>query len=132
MSAYNVSKHAVVALSECLYAELQLTTDKIHVSVLCPAFSRTRLAESTRNKPEGVSADPGASFGFFDAMKHVVEEGSPPEEIASAVLKAIRENQFWILTHPQLDQGIRDRFESMLARKNPPIRDLRPERTPLG
>ena len=46
MSAYNVSKHAVVALSECLYAELQLTSDKIHVSVLCPAFSKTRLAES--------------------------------------------------------------------------------------
>ena len=58
MSAYNVSKHAVVALSECLCSELELTTDQIHVSVLCPAFSRTRLVESSRNKPEGVKADP--------------------------------------------------------------------------
>ncbi len=132
MSAYNVSKHAVVALSECLYTELRLTTDKIHVSVLCPAFSKTRLAESTRNKPAGVAADPQASFGFFEAMKHVVEEGTPPEEIVDIMLQAIRENQFWILTHPQLDSGIRDRFESMLSRTNPTARDLRPERTPLA
>jgi NAD(P)-dependent dehydrogenase (short-subunit alcohol dehydrogenase family) len=132
MSAYNVSKHAVVALSECLYAELQLTTQKIHVSVLCPAFSKTRLAESARNRPEGVPADPAASFGFHDALKRIVEEGTPPEEIADAVIEAVRKNQFWILTHPRLDQGIRDRFESMLARSNPPLRDLRAEPTPLA
>jgi NAD(P)-dependent dehydrogenase (short-subunit alcohol dehydrogenase family) len=131
MSAYNVSKHAVVALSECLYAELQLTTDKIHVSVLCPAFAKTRLAESARNKPEGVQADPSASFGFYDALRHVVEEGTPPETIVSAMMEAVRENQFWILTHPHLDRGIRERFESMLSRTNPPLRDLRPERTPI-
>jgi NAD(P)-dependent dehydrogenase (short-subunit alcohol dehydrogenase family) len=132
MSAYNVSKHAVVALSECLYAELQLATDKIHVSVLCPAFARTRLAESARNKPEGVQADPSASFGFYDALKHVVEEGTPPEAIVSAMIEAVRENQFWILTHPHLDRGIRERFESMLSRTNPPLRDLRPQRTPIS
>jgi NAD(P)-dependent dehydrogenase (short-subunit alcohol dehydrogenase family) len=131
MSAYNVSKHAVVALSECLYSELRLTTDKIHVSVLCPAFARTRLLESGRNKPKGVEAEPAASFGFYDALKRVVDEGAPPEEIASAVVSAVRENQFWILTHPQLDGSIRDRFESMLSRTNPPVRDLRAEGTPL-
>jgi NAD(P)-dependent dehydrogenase (short-subunit alcohol dehydrogenase family) len=131
MSAYNVSKHAVVALSECLYAEMQLTAPNIHVSVLCPAFSKTRLAESTRNKPEGVDADPSASFGFHEALKHVVEEGTPPEAIVDAVVDAIRENRFWILTHPHLDHGIRERFESILSRSNPPLRDLRPDHTPL-
>ena len=132
MSAYNVSKHAVVALSECLYAELQLTTGKIRVSVLCPAFSKTRLAESARNKPEGVDADPSASFGFYDALRHVVEEGTPPEEIVGAVVEAVRKKRFWILTHPQLSHGIRERFESMLSGTNPPLRDLRTERTPLA
>ena len=132
MSAYNVSKHAVVALSECLYAELQLTTEKIHVSVLCPAFSKTRLAESGRNRPAGVEADTAASFGFHDALKKIVDEGTPPEEIVNAVVEAVRKNQFWIFTHPELDSGIRDRFESMLARTNPPLRDLRPEQTSLA
>ena len=127
MSAYNVSKHAVVALSECLYSELQLTTDKIHVSVLCPAFARTRLLESGRNKPRGVDADPAASFGFYDALKRVVDEGTPPEDIARAMIKAVRENQFWVITHPQFDSSIRDRLESMLSRTNPQVRDLRRE-----
>lgn len=132
MSAYNVSKHAVVALSECLWAELQLTTQKLHVSVLCPAFSKTRLAESGRNKPAGVEADPAGSFGFYEALKKIVEEGTPAEEIAAAMMRAVREKQFWILTHPALDSGIRDRFESILARTDPPLRDLRAERTPLA
>jgi len=132
MSAYNVSKHSAVALSECLYAELRLTTDKIHVSVLCPAFAKTRLAESSRNKPDGVEADPTASFGFFDAVKHVVEEGTAPEEIVDAMVKAIRRKQFWVLTHPHLDRGIRERFEAMLARTTPPLNDLRNDRTPLS
>jgi NAD(P)-dependent dehydrogenase (short-subunit alcohol dehydrogenase family) len=132
MSAYNVSKHAVVALSECLYAELQLTTENIHVSVLCPAWAKTRLAESARNKPEGVAADPSASFGFYSALKHVVEQGTRPEEIVDAMIEAIRRNQFWVLTHPQFDGGIRERFELMLSRTNPPVRDLRAERTKLA
>jgi NAD(P)-dependent dehydrogenase (short-subunit alcohol dehydrogenase family) len=132
MSAYNVSKHAVVALSECLYAELQLATDNIHVSVLCPAWAKTRLAESARNKPEGVVANASASFGFYSTLKHVVEQGTPPEEIVDAMVQAIRSNQFWILTHPQFDGSIRERFESMLSRTNPPVRDLRAERTKLS
>ena len=96
-----------------------------------PAFAKTRLAESTRNKPEGVPSDPASSFGFYEALKHVVEDGTPPEQIADAVINAVRSNQFWILTHPQLDNSIRDRFNSILTRTNPPLRDLRPTKTPL-
>jgi hypothetical protein len=76
--------------------------------------------------------DPSESFGFYSALKQVVEQGTPPEEIVGAMVQAIRENQFWILTHPQLDTGIRERFESMLSRTNPPVRDLRAERSPLA
>jgi NAD(P)-dependent dehydrogenase (short-subunit alcohol dehydrogenase family) len=125
MSAYNVSKHAVVALSECLYSELQLTTDKIHVSVLCPAWARTRLAESARNRPTDVEADPDNSYGFYEALKDIVEKGTPPEQIVETMMEAIHEKRFWILTHPQLNGAIRDRFESMLSGKNPPLKDLR-------
>lgn len=131
MSAYNVSKHAVVALSECLFAELQLTTDKIGVSVLCPAWAKTQLADSTRNRPAGVQADPSISFGFSDALKQVVEEGTPPDQIVDVMMGAIRGNQFWILTGPQSDAGIRERFESILSRTNPKVRDLRAKSTPF-
>lgn len=131
MSAYNVSKYAVVALSECLHAELLLTTDKIRVSVLCPAFARTRLAESTRNRPAGVEAEPAASFGFHDALKQAVETGKTPEQIVDAVVLAIRAEQFWVLPHAEFDIGVEERFRCILERTNPPLRDLRSEPTPL-
>jgi NAD(P)-dependent dehydrogenase (short-subunit alcohol dehydrogenase family) len=130
MASYNVSKHAVVALSECLHAELQLTTDQLRVSVLCPAFSRTRLAESNRNRPgaSGTLADP---YGFHKAWRSVVEEGTPPEAIAEHVYDAVRQKRFWILPHTSADKTIRERFETMLRRENPALRDLRPEPTRL-
>ncbi|MBV9082715.1 MAG: SDR family NAD(P)-dependent oxidoreductase [Acidobacteriaceae bacterium] len=131
MASYNVSKHAVVAVSECLHAELQLTTDKVRASVLCPAFARTRLAESTRNRPHDPETHAETSYGFHEAWKAVVEQGTPPEEIAGRVMEAVRNEQFWILTHPNTDKAVRERFESMLARTNPEARDLRPQASRL-
>jgi NAD(P)-dependent dehydrogenase (short-subunit alcohol dehydrogenase family) len=130
MSAYNVSKHAVIALSECLFAELRMTSDRLHVSVLCPMFARTRLAEARRNRPAGAE-EPSRSYGFFDALKQVVQEGAAPEEIAEHVFTAVREQRFWILPHPAGDQIVRDRFECILERRNPPLRDLRKQSTAL-
>lgn len=124
MSAYNVSKHAVVALSECLYAELKLTTEKIHVSVLCPPWAKTPLATNARDDAE-------SAFGFHEAVTQVIANGVDPEEIVEAMLAAIRENRFWALTHAQYDGGVRDRFESILTRTNPSVRDVRKLSTPL-
>jgi NAD(P)-dependent dehydrogenase (short-subunit alcohol dehydrogenase family) len=130
MSVYNVSKHAVVALSECLFTELQMTEKKLHVSVLCPVFAKTGLAEAIRNRPADAEHVPD-SFGFFDALKQVVEQGTSPDEIAEHVVTAVKEKRFWILPHPVGDQSVRDRFENMLARRDPPVRDLRSQKTVL-
>jgi NAD(P)-dependent dehydrogenase (short-subunit alcohol dehydrogenase family) len=130
MSVYNVSKHAVVALSECLFAELQMTDKKLHVSVLCPMFAKTRLADARRNRP-GEAEEVTESYGFYDALKQVVAQGTSPEEIAEHVFTAVKERRFWILPHPAGDQSVRDRFESMLARHDPPVRDLRAQSTRL-
>ncbi|MDP0971418.1 hypothetical protein Q6294_31235, partial [Klebsiella pneumoniae] len=48
---YNVSKHAVVSLSETLYQDLSLVTDQVHASVLCPFFVPTGISQSHRNRP---------------------------------------------------------------------------------
>jgi NAD(P)-dependent dehydrogenase (short-subunit alcohol dehydrogenase family) len=52
MGAYNVTKHAVVALSETLYHDLRSRDCAVGVSVLCPAYVPTRIAESERNRPK--------------------------------------------------------------------------------
>src|ERR1700749_3161967 len=56
MGVYNVSKHAVVTLSETLYQDLHLVTDQISASVLCPYFVPTGISHSHRNRPGDLKA----------------------------------------------------------------------------
>ncbi len=114
ISPYHVSKHAVVALSESLYFDLQLAQAKVSVSVLCPAFAKTKIAESARNQPPAAKSTP-----YPEAMRTRVERGMAPEQIAERVFEAVRDDQFWILTHREFDELIRARCEGMLARRNP-------------
>ncbi len=114
MGPYHASKHAVVALSESLYFDLQLAKAKVEASVLCPAFVKTNLADSTRNQPQSVSAGT-----YPEAMRQRVEQGMLPEKIAERVFDAVRDSKFWILTHEDFDPMIRERFEGMLRRENP-------------
>ena len=58
MGVYNVSKHAVVSLSETLYQDLRLVTDQIGASVLCPFFVPTGISASERNRPGGRAPRP--------------------------------------------------------------------------
>lgn len=117
ISPYYASKHAVVAISESLYFDLQIVKSDIGVSVLCPGFVKTRIGESARNRPVG---DFGPSPSDLKGkMQELIEQGAPPEDIARKVLDAIETRQFWILTHPEMDPRIIDRHERMLARRNP-------------
>ena len=52
LGPYNVTKHAVVTLSETLYGELAEQDTEVGVSVLCPGFVSTRIWDSDRHRPE--------------------------------------------------------------------------------
>ena len=119
ISPYFATKHAVVGLSESLYLELAMFKAQVTASVLCPAFVKTKIAESGRNRL-GADAASAETPNEFEAMvRGLVESGVSPESIADKVFVAIQERQFWILTHPEMDAAIRARVEGMLARRNP-------------
>jgi NAD(P)-dependent dehydrogenase (short-subunit alcohol dehydrogenase family) len=118
ISPYFATKHAVVGLSESLYLELAMFKTRVSASVLCPAFVKTKIAESGRNRP-GSAGAPAEPNQFEAMVRGLVETGVPPESIADKVFEAIRAEQFWILTHPEMDAAIRARVEGMLARRNP-------------
>ena len=61
-----------------------------------------------------------------------MDGGTPPEQIVDAMVDAVRNDKFWILPNPQSDGAIRERFETMLSRTNPAVRDLRKTSTALG
>ena len=124
MGPYNASKHAVVAIAETLHHELAMTAPHVKVSVLCPGWVNTNIADSARNRPprlqEGVGvADPDAA----QLLRGFIEQGMPPDDVAGKVVDAIRTEQFWILTHDGEGDfwvdGVSGRLRSLEARTNP-------------
>ncbi len=120
---YGVTKHAVVALSESLFNEFSMREAKLGVSVLCPGWVRTRIIESERNRPEAPREDPGERAAEAEMMRKVVagliEGGLDPVVVGGMVRDAIREQRFYVLTHPGWKNMIQNRMENILADRNP-------------
>lgn len=123
MGIYNVSKHAVVALSETLYQDLALVTDQISASVLCPFFVPTGIAQSHRNRPDAdeAPAKPTRSQLIGQAMsdKAVGSGKVTAAEVAQKVFDAIAANQFYIYSHPKAIGSVQTRMEDVLMARNP-------------
>ncbi len=125
LGIYKVTKHGVVTLSETLYSELALRGAKIKVSVLCPGFINTRIMEAARNRPGELQNDPTeekwdpTNVAMLEVMQQAVQAGMPPEQAADIVFQAIRDEKFYILTHPELKSAIQTRMEDILQERNP-------------
>jgi NAD(P)-dependent dehydrogenase (short-subunit alcohol dehydrogenase family) len=123
MGPYNVSKHGVVTLSETLAAELALHGSPVKVSVLCPGWVNTRINEADRNRPPELQPPDGADTSMAEMGRQLLDgllkSGLQPSEVASRVLDAIREERFYILTHPEMTPMIQQRMEDVVQGRNP-------------
>lgn len=124
MGVYNVSKHAVVALSETLFQDLALVTDQIGASVLCPFFVPTGISQSARNRPNALTpahAVATRSQIINQAMsdKAVGSGKVSAAEVALKLFDAVGRNQFYIFSHPQALQSVRTRMEDIAQERNP-------------
>jgi NAD(P)-dependent dehydrogenase (short-subunit alcohol dehydrogenase family) len=123
MGVYNVSKHAVVALSETLYQDLQLVSDQVGASVLCPYFVPTGISQSHRNRPADVAANkPTQSQLIGQAMsdKAVGSGKVSAAEVAQKVFDAVQAGQFYIYSHPQALSLVTQRMQAVVEGTNPP------------
>ena len=126
-AAYNVTKHAVVTLSESLCHDLRERNSRVGVSVLCPAYVPTGIADSERNRPAGsVPGQLSEKTKEKQAMlrKAVTSGRLSAEDVARAVVEAIKAERFYILTHAKIKGAIRARMEDILEERAP--------RNPLG
>jgi NAD(P)-dependent dehydrogenase (short-subunit alcohol dehydrogenase family) len=117
-SSYVASKFAVVGLSEGLATQLKPLG--IGVTVLCPGYVRTRIGESGRNRPERYGAaqvlDPASPAGAVVArIAERLKAGLDPSEVAASVLGAIREDELYVFTHPEMRTEVEERFAAILA-----------------
>ena len=123
MGIYNVSKHAVVSLTETLYQDLRLVTDQVGASVLCPYFVPTGISQSHRNRPgELANEKPTRSQLIGQAMsdKAVSSGRVTAAEVAQMVFDAVAADRFYIYSHPKALNNVRSRMEAIVGGSNPP------------
>jgi NAD(P)-dependent dehydrogenase (short-subunit alcohol dehydrogenase family) len=133
MGIYNVSKHAVVSLSETLYQDLKLVSDQISASVLCPYFVPTGISQSHRNKPAALAAEQVTQsqlIGQAMSDKAVSSGRVTAAEVAQMVFDAISADRFYIYSHPHALGNAQTRFDAIVAGQNPP--DPFAERPEIG
>ena len=123
MGVYNVSKHAVVALTETLYHDLSLIESSLGVSVLCPYFVPTGISQSESVRPSDAKpAEPATrSQQLSQAMleKAVTAGKVSAAEVAQMTFDAIRARQFYIYSHPQALGNVDRRMQDILHARNP-------------
>src|SRR5262245_6608207 len=121
MGVYNVTKHAVVTLSETLHKDLALTGAPLKVSVLCPGFVNTRIADADRNRPAALRnpSETPRPAEMEQLVRSALVAGLPPAQVAEHVLAAIREERFYVLTHPEFRARVRERMEDIVDGRVP-------------
>jgi NAD(P)-dependent dehydrogenase (short-subunit alcohol dehydrogenase family) len=123
MGVYNVSKHAVVALSETLYHDLKLARSRLGVSLLCPAYVPTGIAAAERNRPAALANATALTASQRVAQaaceKAVAAGRLTAPQIAELTFAAIRERRFYVFTHPQILPDLAARFAAVLDTREP-------------
>ena len=124
MGVYNVTKHAVVTLTETLYQDLRLVTSQVSASVLCPYFVPTGISRSHRNRPDEMkdaAAKPTRSQLIGQAMsdKAVGSGKVSAALVAQYVFDALREDRFYIYSHPKALGVVQTRLEDVVQGRNP-------------
>ncbi len=124
-SAYTVTKHAAVALSEVLYHDLRAADAAIGVSVLCPAYFPSGIADSARNRPAALRArdarlQPQGESETETQMRHAIERGKlSADDIARIALEGILAGRFYILPHPNIIASIETRMQDIIQGRSP-------------
>ena len=116
MAVYAASKHAVVALSECLHHELAATGKPIGVSLLCPAYVDTGIADSASRRPDALAATNPENDAIMARTKLAMRAGRlSAADVARFTLDAVLQRRFYVLPHPKTVLGVEHRLRDLLA-----------------
>ena len=122
---YGVSKHGVLCLTESLYNDLKARNCNISASVLCPGFVNTRIFDAERNRPDELKlAAEGKNEAITFDAQGLLEQGLAPADVAEIVVRAILDDDLYILPHPAWDDILRSRLDHVLARGAPAMIDF--------
>jgi NAD(P)-dependent dehydrogenase (short-subunit alcohol dehydrogenase family) len=117
---YCASKHAVVSLSECLHHDLRMAGSNIGVSVLCPAWVATGIADSERNRPAELAERNPLAGPYEENVRKAVASGKlSAAEVARITVDAVKANRFYVLPHQRIKASIESRMRDILDEREP-------------
>jgi NAD(P)-dependent dehydrogenase (short-subunit alcohol dehydrogenase family) len=123
-ASYDATKHAVVALTEDLYRETQMSASGVGVSVLCPGWVRTGILDAGRNWPTDQGEAPAAADGSEIMLKYVrraIDEGTTPAAVADLVADAVVGDRFWVFPHPEFVELAIQRWHEIAEGQQPAL-----------
>jgi NAD(P)-dependent dehydrogenase (short-subunit alcohol dehydrogenase family) len=119
-SVYCVSKHGVVAMSECLKHELRREKASIGVSVLCPAFVKTGIFDSARNRPSELAKDNPLGAPYASMGRKAIESGRlSAADVARITVEAVKAGRFYVLPHEKVRGLVETRMKDILDDREP-------------
>src|SRR5258706_4771275 len=122
---YQVTKHAVVSLSESLYYSLAEQNPKVRVSLVCPGWVKTVILKSERNRPPELKNKPGSvvdkrkQVQAYREMQAAIETGMSVQDLTEHVFRANENEQLYVLSHPEVTPYIQERMDHIVQQKNP-------------
>ncbi|HEX3050335.1 MAG TPA: SDR family NAD(P)-dependent oxidoreductase [Aggregatilineaceae bacterium] len=117
LAPYQVTKHAVLALSENLYHSMAQRKARIGVTVVCPGFVRTQIADAERNRPADLDDVTVLSEAMRTQFQRAVAAGIAPEAVSDAAFDAMQRGQFYVLTHPEYGAEVEKRMNAILQQR---------------
>jgi NAD(P)-dependent dehydrogenase (short-subunit alcohol dehydrogenase family) len=115
---YGICKHAILALTEVLAADLKAAGARIGATGLCPGIIATNLFHGSRNRPTALTNSSGMSASgaaLRESMHATLSKGMPPSEVADKLVTAVRENALYLLTDHEWDSRVVARHEAIMA-----------------
>ncbi|TAG00345.1 MAG: SDR family oxidoreductase [Burkholderiales bacterium] len=123
MGIYNVSKHAVVSLTESLYQDLSLVSDQVTAALLCPFFVATGISQSHRNRPaelrNGIKPTASQLVAQAQSDKAVSSGKVSAADVAKRVFEAVEAGEFYIYSHPNALKVVETRMRDIVDSRNP-------------
>ena len=123
---YNVSKHAVVCLTEGIYKEFREMGAKLSASVLCPGLINTAILDAERNRPADMGSLTDVSAlrpeiqEFVTGFEAALKAGLEPSDVAELVLDCIRDDKFYIVPAQENFLGaVKLRMDDIVEQRNP-------------
>lgn len=123
INSYVISKHSMMAFSECLYHDLQAINANIQVAVVCPGGVKTTILDENLQSADQYELEnlTEANRSFMIKFAKLIKKGMHPDVAVDMIFHALEQKQFYIFTHPEMISIIEQRLQAVIEQSNPQI-----------